>query len=158
MRLAGIIRDSVVDGEGVRDVIFVQGCSHRCQGCHNPGTWKYDGGTQWTTKAIMNELSTSSNDITISGGEPLDQFDALCRLLEVIKQDTTKKVWLYTGYTFNVNKSWVHEIEGLVDVVVDGEYVEELRDPSLRFRGSSNQRIIDVTKSLNKGEVILWEG
>ena len=158
MRIAGIIRDSLVNGYGLRDVIFVQGCSHHCKGCHNPGTWDYEGGTYWTPGGIVRELSNSPNNITISGGEPLDQFDSLIRLLTIIKRDTKKNVWLYTGYTFSVDKYWVQQIDGLVDVVVDGEFVEEFHDPSLCFRGSSNQHLIDVTKSLDEGKTVEWEG
>lgn len=158
MRLAGIVRDSIVDGPGIRDVIFVQGCGRHCEGCHNKQTWDYDGGEYWSTTSIMNELSDSSNDITISGGEPLDQFDALLRLLKRIRYTTNKRVWLYTGNTMKEPISSVYKtLFYYVDVIVDGHFIEELKDPNLLFRGSSNQRIIDLNKSVKADKIIEWE-
>ena len=157
MQIAGIVRDSIVDGIGVRDVIFVQGCGRHCKGCHNSQTWDYLGGKHMFTTEIMKELSNSSNDITISGGEPLDQIDRLLVLLSTIKRETNKKVWLYTGNTVDITKN-TYQLLGLyVECIVDGAYVEELRDPNLRFRGSSNQRIIDIKKSLKANSIVLWE-
>lgn len=158
MRIAGIVRDSIVDGEGIRDVVFFQGCPHRCEGCHNSQTWDYDGGTVYTAAQIVKELSNSSNDITISGGEPLNQWDALIRLLELIRSTTTKRVWLYTGNTVVPTKGTYKKLAKYVDVIVDGRYVKELRDTNLLFRGSSNQRIIDLPKSVEASEIVLWEG
>jgi len=157
MRIAGIVRDSIVDGIGVRDVIFFQGCYHRCKGCQNPQTWNHDGGEVRFTGEVIDGLSNSSNDITISGGEPLDQMDALIRLLKYIRKHTKKRVWLYTGHTVDITKKWCMTLADYVDVVVDGRFVEELKDSSLRFRGSSNQRIIDLPKSIEKGRIIEWE-
>lgn len=156
MKIAGIVRDSIVDGVGIRDVIFLQGCSHRCKGCHNPQTWDYNGGEQWFIGEIIRELSNSSNDVTISGGEPLDQWCSLLRLVEMIR-NTGKRIWLYTGHTVNVNKTIYKSLAKYVDVVVDGLFVEELKDSSLLFRGSSNQRIIDLPKSIESQEIVLWE-
>ena len=157
MRIAGIVRDSIVDGIGIRDVIFFQGCAHKCKGCHNKQTWNYDGGFERTTASIIKELSNSSNDSTISGGEPLDQFNALIRLLEVIRKFTNKRVWLYTGNTVDVSKSCYILLSKYVDVIVDGKFIEELKDPNLRFRGSSNQRLIDLPKSVKARRIIEWE-
>ena len=155
MRLAGIVRDSVVDGIGIRDVIFLQGCSHRCKGCHNPSTWSYNCGTIRSSRSIVEELSDSSNDITISGGEPLDQYCALIRLLIFIKS-VGKHIWLYTGNTVDLTKEIYRTLGKYVDVIVDGEFVEELKDKTLRFRGSSNQRVIDMKKSLEENKIVLW--
>ena len=157
MRIAGIVKDSIVGDIGVRDVIFVQGCGRRCKGCHNSQTWDYGGGEHKFTAEIMEELSSSSNDITISGGEPLDQIEALIILLDAIKRSTKKKVWLYTGNTVDITKPTYQLLSHYVECIVDGAYVEELRDPELRFRGSSNQRIIDMKKSVAKNEIVLWE-
>lgn len=157
MRIAGIVRDSIVDGIGIRDVIFFQGCAHKCKGCHNKQTWNYDGGFERTTASIIKELSNSSNDITISGGEPLDQFDSLIRLLEVIRKFTNKRVWLYTGHTVVIGKHLYQHLAQYVDVIVDGKFIEELKDSNLRFRGSSNQRLIDLPKSVKEQKIVLWE-
>ena len=156
MRIAGIVRDSVVDGEGIRDVIFVQGCSHHCKGCHNQHTWRHDGGEHRFVGSIINELSNSDNDITISGGEPLDQWYSLVRLLELIRSKTNKRVWLYTGNTVDVNKYIYQKLSKYVDVVVDGKFVKSLKDKDLQFRGSSNQRIIDLPTSIKEKKIVLW--
>ena len=158
MKIAGIVRDSIVDGEGIRDVIFFQGCAKKCPGCHNPHTWDYNGGTEWLASDIVKYLSNSSNDITISGGEPLDQFDALIRLLTLIRSITNKRVWLFTGNTVDVNKRTYQKLAKYVDVIIDGMFVKALSDSNLLFRGSSNQRIIDLPKSIKNREIVLWEG
>ena len=158
MRIAGIVRDSIVDGEGIRDVVFFQGCPHHCEGCHNSQTWDYNGGTVYTAAQIVEELSESSNDITISGGEPLTQWNALIRLLQLIRSTTTKRVWLYTGNRVTLNKGLYRYLAKYVDVIVDGKYMKDLRDTNLLFRGSSNQRIIDLPKSIKANRIVLWEG
>lgn len=157
MRIAGIVRDSIVDGEGIRDVIFVQGCSHHCKGCHNQQTWDYGGGEHMFVGDIVNELSNSSNDVTISGGEPLDQYTSLLELCQQLHKQG-KRIWVYTGNTVNapVIKSY-RELAPYVDVIVDGKFVEELKDSDLLFRGSSNQRIIDLKKSVEQNKIVLWE-
>lgn len=157
LRIAGIVRDSVVDGEGIRDVIFLQGCCHKCKGCHNPQTWDLNGGEHRYSYDVLVELINSTNDITISGGEPLLQFESLLNFLELVKLCTDKRVWMYTGCTVDPTKdTWVI-LSKYVDVVIDGKYVEELRDTNLRFRGSSNQRIIDLPKSVEEQRIVLWE-
>lgn len=158
MKIAGITRDSITNGEGVRDVIFVQGCPHHCKGCHNPQTWSSDGGTDYTPFDIVNELADSTNDITISGGEPLVQFTELLTLLQLIKTCTTKRVWLYTGYTVDLKDERFNRLVRYVDVVVDGRYIEEQKNDSLVFKGSANQRIIDLKASFRKNKIIEWEG
>lgn len=157
MRVAGIQRDSITNGIGVRDVIFTQGCCHHCIGCHNPQTWDSHGGEHRFAGDIVKELSNSSNDITISGGEPLLQYKALITLLEVIRRNTTKRVWLYTGCTVSPTTPTWKRLARYVDVVVDGKFVKELADKNLRFRGSSNQRLIDLPKSVKANEIVLWE-
>lgn len=157
MRIAGIVRDSIVDGPGVRDVIFTQGCPHHCSGCHNQDTWDMNGGEVRLSGSILRELSDSQNDITISGGEPLSQWSALLRLLELINEQTDKRVWLYTGYTVDLNQNFYKVLARYVDVIVDGKFVEELKDPDLLFRGSSNQRLVDIKASVECGEIIEWE-
>ena len=157
MRYAGLIRDSIVDGVGIRDVIFFQGCAHHCKGCHNPQTWNYNGGEYKAEGEIVKELSDSDNNITISGGEPLDQFNSLLILLDVIKTQTNKTVWLYTGNVVDPSKRTYKKLAQYVDVIVDGKFDRKLKDPNLRFRGSSNQRVIDLKKSVKEQRIIEWE-
>lgn len=157
MRVAGIVRDSIVNGEGIRDVIFVQGCSHHCKNCQNKHTWDYNGGTEMSTAELLEYLADSSNDITISGGEPLDQYNPLLRFLKQLRSTTSKRVWLYTGNTLKTPFQRIYRLlSQYVDVIVDGKFVEELKDPDLLFRGSSNQRLIDLPKSVELGEIVEW--
>lgn len=156
MRIAGIVRDSIVNGEGIRDVVFFQGCGKRCKGCHNPETWDYMGGCHRFIGDIVNELSDSSNDVTISGGEPIDQFDDLLELCEQLHK-SGKHIWVYTGNVVDPTKRIYRALAQYVDVIVDGRFVEELKDTNLLFRGSSNQRIIDLPKSVKEEKIVLWE-
>ncbi len=157
MRIAGIVRDSIVDGVGIRDVIFFQGCSHKCRGCQNPHTWSYSGGEYYSSGEVVTLLSDSDNDITISGGEPLDQFEALLSFVTLIRLNTNKRIWLYTGNTVDPTKYTYRTLAAFVDVIVDGKFIEELKDSNLLFRGSSNQRLIDLPKSVKEQRIVLWE-
>ena len=145
-----------MDGVGVRDVIFVQGCSKRCPGCHNPDTWDYNGGCHRFIGEVVEELSDSSNDVTISGGEPLDQFNDLLELCEHLF-NAGKKIWVYTGNVVDPTKKCYQRLARYVDVIVDGRFVEDKKDCNLLFRGSSNQRLINLPLSVVMGEVIEWE-
>ena len=156
MRIAGIVRDSIVNGEGIRDVIFFQGCGKRCPGCHNPDTWDYMGGCHRFIGEVVEELSDSDNDVTISGGEPIDQLADLLELCEQLHKKG-KRIWVYTGNVVDPTKRTYRALAQYVDVIVDGRFVEELKDPNLLFRGSSNQRIIDLPKSVKEEKIILWE-
>lgn len=159
MRIADIMMNSVANGPGIRDVIFVQGCDHHCPGCHNPQTWNKGGGKLLSACGILNQLKQSDNNVTISGGEPLDQYlnvQRLCNMLHVLQNKT---MWVYTGYTYEqIPHTWLVNLQASgVECIVDGEFKQELKNLSLKFRGSGNQRIIDLKKSLLKGEVVLWE-
>lgn len=156
MRIAGIVRDSIVDGVGIRDVVFFQGCGKRCNGCHNSNTWDYQGGCHRFLGDVVKELSESSNDVTISGGEPLDQFEDLLELCRQLHKQG-KSIWVYTGNVVDPTKQIYIKLAQYVDVIVDGRFVEELKDPSLLFRGSSNQRLINLPVSVIMGEIIEWE-
>jgi anaerobic ribonucleoside-triphosphate reductase activating protein len=160
MRIAGIIKNSVVNGVGIRDVIFTQGCPHRCQGCHNPETWKFDGGTEMTVDKLAKEFKDSANDITISGGEPFWNYQDLFNIILELKVDhPNKKFWIYTGYKFEeLPERVLSYLQYLnVEVIVDGAFEEDKKDPDLRFRGSSNQRIIDFKKTMESGQIVSWE-
>ena len=158
MKVAGIIKNSVVNGTGIRDVVFLQGCNHRCVGCHNPETWNTEGGKDMTLEEIDNELKGSSNQITISGGEPMLQYDELIVWLSCINRWHGKRFWLYTGFKYEeIPPKMLRELARYVDVLVDGRFEIEKKDLTLRFRGSSNQRLIDLSKSLAYGRVKEWE-
>lgn len=156
MRIAGIVRDSIVNGPGVRDVVFFQGCGKHCKGCHNPDTWDYMGGCHRFLGEVVNELCESDNDVTVSGGEPIDQIEDLVELCRQLKQ-RGKNIWVYTGCVVDPKKYMYRVLAQYVDVIVDGRFVEEQKDPNLLFRGSANQRIIDLPKSVKEERIILWE-
>lgn len=160
MQIAGILKNSVVNGEGIRDVIFVQGCPHCCKGCHNPHTWNPEGGQQMYMVDILKDLRDSPNNVTISGGEPMLQFPKVNCVIHYLNRQQGKTTWLYTGYRYEEidKKVWQRLLYSGVVVVVDGRYEEDKRDLTLQFRGSSNQRIIDLRKTLESNEIVLWEG
>ena len=143
IRIAGIVPESYVDGEGIRFTIFMQGCLRNCRGCHNPETHALDGGKLLDTSEIIAEIKKNPllTGITLSGGEPLLQIAPALELARAAK-NLNLDVWLYTGYKFEEIPDAARELLKFTDVVVDGEYVEELRDLELQFRGSKNQRII----------------
>lgn len=157
MRIAGFIENSVVNGIGIRDVVFVQGCYHHCKDCHNPETWDFRGGKQMRVKDVADHFANSSNDVTISGGEPLCQIFDVWHLCDLFKRQG-KRIWLYTGCTYeNIENVYLEILARYVDVLVDGQFQVDKKDLKLRFRGSSNQRLIDLPKSVAAGQVILWE-
>ena len=160
MKIAGIIRDSITNGVGVRDVLFVQGCPHRCPGCHNPGTWDFTGGTEMSIKSIIELFRDSTNNITISGGEPFYYPIELCTLIGHLHHEYPHKTfWIYTGYkieTLNPNDlRFLSRCK--VEVIVDGKFDVDKRPSPLRFRGSTNQRLIDVRKTVQYGQIVSWE-
>ena len=159
MRIAGIIRDSLVNGEGIRDVVFVQGCNHHCKNCHNPNTWNPNGGKNIEPWDLADMFRDSPNNITVSGGEPFDQWiDMLQFMVKICAATPHKQFWIYTGYTYEQVKLLIeHYFLPYVSVIVDGEYIEELKNPDCLYRGSSNQRLIDVKKTAESGRIILWE-
>lgn len=140
VRIAGIEPESIVDGEGIRYAIFMQGCERHCKGCHNPTTHALNGGKIVNTDEIIVEFKSNPllSGITLTGGEPLLQLESAIELAKAAK-DWGLSVWLYTGFKFDEVPK---ELLKFVDVVVDGEYIEELQDLELPFRGSKNQRII----------------
>lgn len=154
IRIAGIVDDSIVDGEGVRLTVFTQGCPHHCHGCHNPQTWNLDGGHEIGTEEIVQKLKANPllSGITFSGGEPFLQPAPLTELARAAHK-LGLDVWSYTGFTLEEleKRTDAQQLLNEVDVLVDGPYVEALRDLTLRFRGSSNQRIIDLNE-LRKGD------
>ncbi|MDF2521193.1 MAG: anaerobic ribonucleoside-triphosphate reductase activating protein [Clostridia bacterium] len=162
IRLSGITRQSVVDGLGFRYVVFAQGCPHGCKGCHNPSTHTFEGGELKAIDNILQEIRKDSmlDGITCSGGECFEQAEQFAYLAKSVK-DMGLNVWAYTGYTFEEimqskeeRKGWGEFIR-YIDVLVDGRYEEDNRDLSLSFRGSTNQRLIDMQKTLSTGKLSL---
>ena len=157
IRIAGLVPESFVDGDGIRFAIFFQGCKRNCEGCHNPETHSLDGGKLIDTQEIISALKKNPllNGITLTGGEPFLQIDAATELARAAK-NFGLSVWCYTGYTFEELGEDSKKLLDNVDVLIDGEFVESLRDLELTFRGSSNQRIIDVKKSREQKKIVPW--
>ncbi len=160
MRFHNITKDDMLNGDGLRVVLWVAGCSHYCRGCQNPLTWDPAGGVEFTESSkqeIFDLLDKPYiSGITFSGGDPLysgNEREITELAQEIREKYPHKTIWLYTGAKWEEIRD--KEIIGCLDVLVDGEYVEELRDPKLFWRGSSNQRVIDVQATLKKGEIIL---
>ena len=147
-----IIQDSIVDGEGLRAVVFVAGCPHQCQGCHNPQSWKAKNGTLLTLQEICDSLlSNPLNDVTFSGGEPFLYPEQLAKVAKVVKAQG-KDIWCWTGFTIEQIKGDPKKIELLkyIDVLIDGKFILEQRDLSLYWKGSKNQRVMKLVD----GEVV----
>ena len=160
IRIAGTVNDSIVDGPGIRFSIFTQGCSHHCPGCQNPQTWSFDGGELVDTDDLLAKIAKNPllKGITLTGGEPFEQAEPLISLCEACRARGLD-VWAYSGYTFEqlidgAAGEAAKELLGLCDVLVDGLFVESLQSYDLKWRGSSNQRVIDVPASLAAGEVV----
>lgn len=147
INILDIMRGTTVDGPGFRTSIYMAGCTHACPGCHNPQSWDFNGGTPMTIGEIMEIVKEEDFDVTLSGGDPLCQPENTMALLRALKDDG-RNVWLYTGYTWEeiLADERLHEVVRLADVVVEGPFVEALKDKDLRFRGSSNQRIVAVSR------------
>jgi anaerobic ribonucleoside-triphosphate reductase activating protein len=151
MRVAGLVQDSIVDGPGLRFVVFVQGCPHHCPGCHNPESHDPTGGEEMAVEEIAVQMLSNplTDGLTISGGEPFDQAWE-CLALASRARRVGLNVWCYTGYTFEQlleNADALPLLEQL-DLLVDGPFVESQKNIELRFRGSANQRVLDVPASL----------
>ena len=147
IRVLKIIEDTTVDGPGFRTSIYCAGCAHECKGCHNPQSWDFNGGEEMTTEEIMKIIEADPYaDVTFSGGDPMYQAEGFIELARAIRERTNKTIWCYTGFTYEalLKMPKQKELLELIDVLVDGPYVESLRDPDLLFRGSSNQRIISL--------------
>lgn len=158
IRVIGIVPGTSVDGPGLRTSIYVAGCRHRCAGCHNPQTWDFSQGVEMTVSDIMEVIEENGFNVTLTGGDPLYSLPAITPLvIAVAKAGYT--IWLYTGFTYSrlLELPGIEKILPYIEAIVDGPFEADKRDVSLHFRGSSNQRIIDVKKSLASGEVVTFE-
>ena len=158
MRIAGLVNDSIVDGPGFRYSIFTQGCPHRCPGCHNPQTHDFEGGRDIDTEEIIASFRKNPllDGITLTGGEPFCQPEA-CLQLAKAAHASGLNVWSYSGYTFEELSAGREEWKSLlqeIDVLVDGRFEMDKRTLECRFRGSSNQRLIDVQKSIAENRIV----
>ncbi len=156
--LAGIVNDSIVDGPGIRMTVFAQGCPHHCQGCHNPETWEFGCGTPMDEERIADIVATNPlcRGVTFSGGEPFAQAKGFAKLAKLLKQ-RGYEVASYSGYTYEqlINGTEAQkELLQSIDVLIDGPFNLSQRSLEVPFRGSRNQRIIDVKKSLTAGEPV----
>lgn len=164
LRIAGIINESIVDGPGIRLVVFTQGCKHHCPGCHNPHTHPFDGGTLVEVDDILKQVKSNPllDGITLSGGDPFEQAEALSELAKKVNA-LGHNVMTYTGYDFEYlleNRSEVKGWDKLLnetDILVDGRFEIDKKSMLLKFRGSKNQRIIDVKKSLASNSIVEME-
>ena len=159
--LSSLIHDSIVDGPGLRSVIFTQGCPHNCPGCHNQKAISFEGGELISTDDVINEvLKENLNNVTFSGGEPFAQPEELYTIAKALREKGYN-IWSYSGYTYNAlirhHDPYVQKLLSQLDILVDGRFLLEKRSIAAIFRGSSNQRIIDVQASLKENKVILAE-
>ena len=159
VRVLDIIEDTMVDGPGFRTSIYCAGCNHQCPGCHNPQSWDFNGGREMSTAELMRIIMADPfANVTFSGGDPMYQAAGFAELARAVHEQSNKDIWCYTGFTFeSLISDDQRELLEQIDVLVDGPFIEKLRDSDLLFRGSSNQRLIDVQASLYAGEVILWQ-
>ena len=164
IKIFGVANDSIVDGPGLRYSIYTQGCSHHCKGCHNPESWSFEGGQTTTVGALLDDVMKNKliNNVTLSGGDPFDQAKPVASLVrELVKSGY--KIWAYSGYTLEElenkaeDNSDIQTILDNIEVLVDGRFEEDKKSLSLKWRGSSNQRVIDMIKTKESGEIILFE-
>ena len=156
IQVLDIMPGTSVDGPGLRTSIYVAGCRHMCKGCHNPQSWDFNSGIPMTVDEIMERITEEDFNVTLTGGDPLWQASKILPLVKSIKEKGYT-LWCYTGFTWEeiLKSTEMSKILPWIDVIVDGRFIEELRDTRLRFRGSSNQRIIDVQASLTKKELVI---
>lgn len=160
LSILDIVEDTTVDGPGFRTAVYAAGCLHHCSGCHNPQSWDIKRGRLLSTEEILEIiLADEFANVTFSGGDPLYQPEGFTELARAIKANSRKTIWCYTGYTYET--VCLHPAQAALlpylDVLVDGPFESTLRDETLRFRGSRNQRLIDVPASLQSGKVVLWD-
>jgi anaerobic ribonucleoside-triphosphate reductase activating protein len=158
LSILNIVHDTTVDGPGFRTAIYAAGCRHQCPGCHNPQSWEIGNGSSYSISTLLEIISEDEfANVTFSGGDPLVQVEGFTDLARRIKRETGKNIWCYTGFMYEqiIRSSRLSQILPFLDVLVDGRYIKAFRDEDLQFRGSRNQRIIDVRQSLGRNEPVL---
>ncbi|MBQ2075371.1 MAG: anaerobic ribonucleoside-triphosphate reductase activating protein [Muribaculaceae bacterium] len=158
LRVLHVVEGTSVDGPGLRTSIYLAGCSHHCPGCHNPESWNMNGGEERTLDELMDIIAYNEAPVTFSGGDPLAQAQPLALLINRIKQELGYNVWCYTGYTWQqvTQQPQLMAVVRQLDVLVDSPFLLAERDTKLRFRGSRNQRLIDVQATLSQGHIVEW--
>jgi anaerobic ribonucleoside-triphosphate reductase activating protein len=149
MKVLKIIPETMADGPGLRTSVYVAGCAHRCKGCHNPQSWDFNQGDEYEPRELAYILIENKyTDITFSGGDPIYQIKDLIDTCKYIKELSNKNIWVYTGFTREELESIPEysELKKYIDSIVVGPFIQELKDPSLKFMGSSNQEIININK------------
>ena len=149
-----------MDGPGFRTSIYCAGCTHHCAGCHNPQSWSRDAGRDMSVEELMSVVEADPfADVTFSGGDPMQQAEGFAALAEAVKTRTNKTIWCYTGYTYEalLRMPAQRRLLANVDVLVDGPFLPSQKSADLLFRGSANQRLIDVPRSLATGQTVLWQ-
>lgn len=157
LSIIDVIEDTTVDGPGFRTAIYAAGCPNACPGCHNPESWDIRTGKPVKTEELLHQvLADEFANVTFSGGDPMFQPEGFTKLAKAIKEKSKKSIWCYTGYTFEqiLQRPEQAALLDYIDVLVDGRYEEKLKDINLLFRGSSNQRLIDVKSSLKEKKVV----
>jgi len=157
--VASIVDNTIVDGEGFRTSLYLSGCDICCEDCHNKELWDINAGQVMTVDEVYEKITRYFTNITFIGGEPMLQSVALTILAEKIKRNTNKTIWLYSGHTYEdiINKNIYFQLLRYCDILVDGKYNKNFFVNNLKFRGSTNQRIIDIKKSFSKNEIVLWK-
>lgn len=158
LELSAIVTDSIVDGPGIRATVFCQGCPHHCAGCHNPETWEFGCGTPMAVETVLTIIQDNPlcRGVTFSGGEPFAQAEGFARLAQLLKADGYE-VASYTGYTFEQLLRGTPEQKALldaIDILIDGPFIQAEKSLEVPFRGSRNQRILDVKQSLAAGRAV----
>lgn len=153
MRIAGNIDESIVDGEGIRYVLFLQGCTLHCKNCQNKQTWDLNGGIEVQVEDVFNDINKHHliDGVTFSGGEPFLQVEECIKLAKILRKERPElNIWSYSGYTFEhlIKDPKNIEFLNLIDVLVDGPFIQDKKTLNIPFRGSSNQRLIDIQKTL----------
>lgn len=153
-----IVHSTVVDGPGLRTSVYGAGCMNRCEGCHNPESWDLEAGRSMSIEEIAEEIERQVGGVTFSGGDPFYQADGFTALAQLIKRRTGKNIWCYTGLTFEqiIRQPDYARMLPHIDVLVDGRFVLALKSDEAVFRGSTNQRLIDVPASLAAGKAVTW--
>lgn len=164
LRIAGIMRESIVDGPGIRFAVFCQGCPHRCPGCHNPETHDFAGGTEVSVEKILAAIDQNPmlKGVTFSGGEPTCQAEGFAALAKAVRSRGLD-ITMFSGYTWEQlqeraeSEPALRELLDMTDILIDGPFIQARRDLTLQFRGSANQRIIDLNKTRETGQTVLWQ-
>lgn len=159
IQLMRIVVDTTVDGPGWRSSVYCAGCRHACPGCHNPETWSFKAGQEVSIDEIISQLAETEGNITFSGGDPMYQAEAFTELARRIREELHRTIWCYTGFLYEevVADPVMSKLLPYLEVLVDGPFVEAEKSLDLLFRGSRNQRLVDVQKSLQAGKVLEFE-